>query len=92
MTIANTILNQIGWHSLVMIGAKGFLALEAGVQMKVGKNAKSVKAIVVELAPNDTYTMKFYQNLMQEPRTVSEIYCDKLNEVIEQETGMATSL
>lgn len=101
-TIAQTILDQLGRETLVMIGAKNLLAGERHVQMKLGRNAKRVTHLTVTLEDDDTYTMKFdrvptTRQLIRgaEIKTLAEIsflYFDQLRPVIERHTGLYTSL
>lgn len=93
--IAVTIKDQIGQHSFVMIGAKQFMVIDNGLQFVIGFNKKKINKIQVILMPDDTYTMRFMQirkwDIVQDV-VVQNVYCDQLNDMIEEYTGMHTSL
>lgn len=101
-TVASIILDQIGHGALVMIGAKNILYGDNHVQMKIGRNAKSVTHITVTLKEDDTYTTTFtrvpsLKQLIrgQSVKTLAEVdgvYFDQLRPVIEKHTGLYTSL
>ena len=103
MTIAKTILNQIGGKALYMIGAKQNVAIESGVSIKVGRGAKhptggKVTHLRVTLDANDTYTFEVLRAKggknpsVKVLDTTEGVYCDMLREMIESSTGMYTSL
>lgn len=92
---AEIIRQQIGHRAMVMIGAREMVATERGLQFRVGANAKKVTHIVVELAADDTYTMTFSARRggrYAVRAVVDGVYCDGLNQVIQAETGLYTSL
>ena len=59
-SIGQTIANQIGRRAFFMIGAKNLATTNNGLQFKVGRNAKRVTHIKVELTSMDDYTMTFF--------------------------------
>jgi len=100
LTIANTILNQIGGTRRlnVMTGAKDFMAIENGVQFRIGKNSKSVNIVRVVLNALDLYDVEFGQirKVKGIPTyivrsSVNDIYNDMLKGAIENGTGMYLS-
>lgn len=92
MHIATTIRDQIGNRAFVMMGARDLLGDETGLQFKVGRNSKGVSCVRVELDPSDTYTVRFYKRSGKELASCSDVYCDSLRTVIEQNTGLYLSL
>lgn len=98
--IAMTILTQMGGvgRLIMMAGCKDFLSLESGVQFFVGSNAKGVNKCRVVLEADDTYTVEFGNVRRKDgvpTHTVkhksTEIYCDQLVSLFEEQTGMYLS-
>ena len=99
LQIANTIRTQIGPRALFLLGAKILVATETGLQFRIGRNAKSVNQIVINLDPSDTYTVEFRRTQSRKTGYTSKIvsslegvYVDMLHDVIESGTGLATRL
>ena len=95
MNIAQTIAKQLGNKALFMIGAKNLMAGKNYLQMKLGRNSGNWNALKIALNGLDLYDMTFYKirklKISQE-KTVDNIYCDQLRDIIESETGLRTSL
>lgn len=96
--IATTILDQLGGARRLcgFTSAKDFLDLGNGVQFRIGQNAKRVNRVVVELAADDTYTVRFLRITKRglDVKVLAEfagIYCDMLVELFERETGLFLS-
>jgi hypothetical protein len=97
---AKTILNQIGHKVLYMIGAKNILRIENGIQFKIMRNSKGVNMIkIVYNAGKDLYTMSFlnirkkqFEFIVKTISEFDEVYFDQMNDLIETETGLYTSL
>jgi len=95
MNIAQTIVQQLGHKALFMIGAKNLIAGKDYLQMRLGRNAGNWNALKIALNGLDLYDMTFYKIrklTVTKEKTVDNIYCDQLHDIIESETGMATSL
>lgn len=97
MTVAQTILSQLGGSRFVaMTGAKNLAGGATSLQMKIGKNAKKVTHVKVELTAADDYTVTFYEirgtSVWKVLATVEGVYCDNLREVFTRYTGLYTSL
>ena len=102
LTIANTILEQLGGNKFVaMTGAYNFIPLESGLRMNLRKNSSVANRLEITLEPWDTYTMKFYRYsvhrlTMEESVKITaeyeDVYFDQLQEFFTQATGMYTSL
>ena len=101
--IAQTIGQQIGGLGRVatMIAAYGFTAHpEGGLSFRFKAKAlelhgKAPNYIKIALDPSDTYTVTFgriYGNKYTELETVSEVYCDQLQGLLEETTGLYFSL
>jgi len=98
LEVANTILQQLGGNRfIVMTGAKQFVAIERGLMFALpARLAKlGINKVRIELDPSDTYTMTTLKvnarqgsavNVQQE----SGVYCDKLEQVFEELTGVYT--
>jgi len=90
--IAHTILNQFGGGQFgLLVGIKNIMALESGVQFKIGRGAaKKINTVVVELTPADTYTVTFWNcrgMKMDKISTFEDVYCDELQDLFTRETG-----
>lgn len=91
--IAGTILDQIGGRVFrTMTGAKDFIALESGLRLTIGRNAKNVRTIDIVLDSSDTYTVKFYNVRGRVLSETSMVYADALRGMIEDNTGLRTSM
>ena len=93
--VAKEIANQIGNRALFMIGAKQLVADTNKLMFKVGRNANKINHITIELTADDLYkmTFRYIHGMNITVRAEHEgIYCDMLNQMIEKETGLYTSL
>ena len=58
--IASTILSQLGGNRFIaMTGAKEFIALEDGLQFKIGRNASKANRVQIVLNEKDLYDVRF---------------------------------
>jgi hypothetical protein len=96
MQVAQTILSQLGGSRFVaMTGAKNLVAGHNSLSMHIGQNAKKVTHVRIRLDPSDTYTVEFVRiskSNFKVLTTVSDVYCDMLQEIFTQHTGLHTSL
>lgn len=99
LEVANTIRQQIGNRAFFMMGAKDLAGDENSLRWRVGRNAKGVNLVQVQLDPDDTYTVRSYRvrkvNHVPEAKVVSEdsgVYADNLHQIIESQTGLYLSL
>ena len=99
--IGQTIADQIGGRAFVMLGAKDLITTENGLQFAIGKNGRGINRVVVELDADDTYTVKFwnvsisrktYDVKIKAISECSSVYADSLHRVIENATGLYTSI
>jgi hypothetical protein len=96
MEIANIILQQLGGTGKlkVMCGCKDYVAIENGVQFKVGKNAMGVNFCKIVLTADDLYDVEFgaIRNYEFKVKNKTEgAYNDMLKSLFESATGMYLS-
>jgi len=97
MTIARTILDQLGGHKFrVMTGAKNFLDHGNALSMRIGRNSSNSNYLKVSLNSMDLYDVHFSKLTRKfEEKSVKEynnVYADSLVELFESHTGMYTKL
>ena len=96
MTVAKTILAQLGGNRFVMMtGAKNLSGSADGLTMKLGRNAKSVSHVKIKLTAMDDYTVEFLRVRKFEVKTVAKVegvYAENLRDVFTANTGLYTSL
>lgn len=94
--VARTILEQLGGNRFaVMTGSKNFTASPNSLSFKVGRNAKKVSHVKIELTPMDDYTVSFLSLRNLEIKELAKhegVYCDQLQDLFCEETGMFTRL
>lgn len=102
MQIANTILQQLGGAGRLkmMAGCKDFVAIDAGVQFGIGKNAAGINKAVIKLRADDTYDVEFGTGRMNRKTfdytfTVKDktegAYADMLKSLFEKAIGLYLS-
>ena len=108
MRIAETILEQLGGNKfVVMTGAKNFISDGNTLRMTLPKNMSKANRLYITLDADDTYTMRFFkftagrlnkktfeftEDKVKEIRTVNGVYCDMLQDICTETTGMYTHL
>ena len=97
MTVAKTILEQLGGNKFAMMtGAKNFGARDDSLSMRIGRNSSNSNYLKITLNSMDTYDMKFCKLTRKfEEKSVTEyhnIYNDMLTDQFTAHTGMYTSL
>lgn len=97
LTVATTILEQLGGNKfVVMTGAKNLGGGMDYLSFGLPKNPKKVSHVIVKYnAGSDTYSMKFMniRGVKVKDLAVHEnVYCDMLQELFTQETGLYTKL
>jgi len=96
--IANTIKQQIGFSTLMCIGAHDLGIVPAtdkilgGLAFKLGRNPKMKQGgmVMIQLMPSDTYTVRIMTSRGKMVLEQSDVYCDQLygaGGIIEQVTG-----
>ena len=103
LEIANTIIDQFGGGKFqVMTGSRDFVALDSGVQFKVGRNSRGINKVTVEYdRASDLYNMKFekisfskktFRVKRKEVANYNSVYGDQLAELFTDATGLYTRL
>lgn len=108
MEIANTILQQLGGHKfIVMTGSKHFVADGNTLKMCLARNSSGANRLHIILDADDTYTMRFFhytaprfnhktftfsEEKIKEIKTIEGIYCDMLQDIFTETTGLYTHL
>lgn len=98
LEIANTILNQLGGRKFItMTGSHSFTAGANFLTMKLRRNLLNAQYLKIELTSMDDYTMKFVSfnsktGDMVEKAVVEGVYCDMLQSIFTEKTGLYTSL
>ncbi len=108
MTVANTILNQLGGNQfLAMTGCKNLLGFENGLQMRIPKNGSKANFLKITLKADDTYRMEFRKRIAghlntktfawiedkdEEIKVFDGVYCDMLQDLFTEVTKMYTKL
>ena len=96
MTVARTILDQLGGHKFrVMTGAKNFADHGNALSMKLGRNSSNSNYLKISLNSMDLYDVHFSKVTKFEEKSVKEynnVYADSLVELFESHTGMYTKL
>ena len=97
--VSQTIHRQIGHRAFVMLGARNIVGGEDFLEFKIGRNPKRVSHIRVTLdRRTDSYTLRFFHvgraptYPVTERDLVEGVYWDMLRDVIENHTGLYTSL
>lgn len=92
--IAETIVQQLGGNKFkVMTGASSFSYGDKTLSFRI-KGSK-IKAVRIILEPSDTYKMEFLKMVNFEVKIVSSadmVYCDQLQSVFTEHTGLYTRL
>lgn len=98
LAVAKTILAQLGGHRFqVMTGAKQFVAVERGLMFALPSKLTKlgINKVRIELDASDTYTMTTLKVNTREGDVIevqqeSGIFCDKLEWMFEDMTGVYT--
>ena len=94
MQVGQTIYNQLGAGRFsMMTGSKQFVTDTNMLRMKLIRNTSGAGYLQITLDADDTYTMHFYRIYKLEVKTVttySGVYCDMLQEIFTEVTGLYT--
>jgi len=102
-TVAQTIYDQLGGRRFaVMTGSNGFLPIGNSLRMKLARNKSRANRLKIEYdEASDTYTMTFYRlefrrkevearsNIIE---VCEDVYCDSLQYIFTEVTGLYTKL
>ena len=95
-TVAMNILQQLGGNRfIVFTGSSNFVALKNGLICKLARNSSHANYMKVELTPMDVYKVSFlYSSVrgIKVKKVYDDVYCDDLQNVFEQTTGLYTHL
>lgn len=108
MTVAETILNQLGGRKfIVMTGSKAILSDDNSITFKLSKNKSRANELKITLNGLDLYdveflyhkyptlnkkTWEFEKEVKKEIKTLKDIYFDQLQEIFTMVTGLYTRL
>lgn len=108
MRVADIILEQLGGNKfLAMTGAKNLVSDGNTLRMSLPKNMSGANKLEITLDETDTYTMRFYkytagglnkktwswtEDKVKEVKLLGGIYCDMLQSIFTEVTGMYTRL
>ena len=108
MRVADIILEQLGGYRFaVMTGAHGFVADGNTLRMMLTKNASKANRLWITLDWDDTYTMRFFkytaprfntktytftEEKVTEIKKISGVYCDQLQDIFTEVTGLYTRI
>lgn len=96
MTIAKTILEQLGGHKfVVMTGARNLGDGGNYLGFRIGRNQTRANYVKITLEPMDWYTVEFIaiRKFTTIPlRKFEQVHCDQLAKVFEEFTGLRTRL
>ena len=92
MTVARSILDQLGGARFVaMTGARELVGSADSLTFKIGVNPKRVSQVRVTLTPADLYSVTFFR-IGKAPQIESDVYCNMLEAVFSERTGLYTLL
>ena len=108
MKVADIILEQLGGNKfVVMTGASHFISDGNTLKMQLPRNFSKANRLDITLDVDDTYTMRFFKYIpmkfntktfefseekIKEIKTIKGVYCDMLQEMFTEVTGMYTRL
>jgi hypothetical protein len=96
--IAQTILSQIGGQRrlVLMTGAKHFVAIESGLQFKIGVGAKDgINCVRVTLTPMDEYDVEFMRVRGMTSKTIAKhegAHAEDLVSLFQKATGWTLAI
>jgi hypothetical protein len=96
--IAKTILQQLGGNKFIaMTGAKNIGFTNKGIQMGIGRNAKGVTHVIIDLdRGKDLYNMEFvkvgWDFKRKTIKKLNGVYADQLQKIFTKYTGLHTRL
>lgn len=101
--IAETIIAQLGGKTrlVVFTGATDFVAIDRGVQFKIGRNEAGINKVIIKLNGSDLYNVEFgtsrlnsktYEYTWTVKDSTEDAYADMLKPLFERATGMYLSM
>lgn len=96
MTIANTILAQLGGRRFIaMTGAREFVAIYSGLRFRLPRARGGINLVRIVLEPSDAYAIEFHASRSTDSKLAHRdagIYAEDLRRVFTDATGLETSL
>ncbi len=104
MSVARTIIDKLSPGTIFMLGGEGSvlpIADGRGIRFAVKASPKRVNRIEIELAPTDTFTIRFQhvsfgrstgKFKIEDLVTSTDIYVDALHSTLELHTGLAARM
>ena len=98
LTVSRTILQQMGGNRfIVMTGSYNFIGSDDSLTMKLRTNKAKATHLRVTLMPSDTYKMEFlncrkFEVKVKTIKTVEDVYCDQLQDIFTEVTGLFTRM
>ena len=94
--VPNIILSQLGGRRFVMMtGSTNLFAYKNRLGMKLRRNKSGANHLTIELTVMDDYTMTFKSvrgTKITTKKEIKGVYCDQLESIFTQETGLYTRL
>ncbi len=94
--VAQEILRQLGGKKfVVMTGSKNFIAGDNTLSMKLSRNSSGANYLRITLTGMDDYNLEFISIRGQSMKTkheVNGVYCEQLQSVFTEKTGLYTYL
>ena len=99
--IAKIILQQLGGNRfVVMTGSRGFVDMGNGLRMKLARNKTSANRLdIIYDGGKDLYTMRFFRHTFSKKTfevktkdiaSYEDVYCDMLENLFTEVTGLYT--
>ena len=97
MEIAKEILRQLGGNRFTMMtGSKNYAADQNSLRMNLTRNKLKAKYLKITLTSMDDYTLEFFsmgKNFNKIVKsTINGVYCDQLQTIFTEQTGLYTKL
>lgn len=100
MLVTNFIKQQYGGRALSLFtGAKDYTGTENSLTFRIPSAKNAITHVVTTLTPADTYTVEFLNCHFTKNGfkrevvlTHTDVYCDQLLDIFEQETGLYATL
>lgn len=108
MRVADIILQQLGGGRFIaMTGSKNFVSDGNTLRMSLAKNSSKANRLWITLDGDDTYTMRFFkyaaprfntktctftEEKVTEIKKISGVYCDMLQDIFTNTTGLYTRI
>jgi hypothetical protein len=94
MEVAKTILSQLGGKRFIMMtGSSNFIQLDNGLGMKLKRNTSKANYLRIKLTSMDDYLVEFVKITakdMKVVKTYEGVYCDQLEDIFTDATGLYT--